>query len=52
MYFLIGCNAMFKYLRPGTANHMILNANTPNEQPHPNALLINMWLKFSYFTMS
>ena len=38
MYFLIGCNAMFKNLRPGTYIQMILNANTPNEQPHPNAL--------------
>ena len=40
LYFFNGCKQMFKYLRPGTANHMILNANIPNAQPHPKALLI------------
>ena len=39
MYFLIGCNAMFKYLRPGTYIQMISKANIPNAQPHPKARL-------------
>ena len=50
MYFLIGCNAMFKYLRPGTATHIILNANIPNAQPHPKARLnLNINLKANYY---